>query len=203
LSVCSCPCGLNSASMRPGRVELMRWRTIAPVQGQGSNPRAAEFPSDTQRLHPECRGGASVAVSAGQTLSRQLIRLALLLPERSMDDGLLASISLAHHKTVSPRIRIARRWSLAAQARAVTASRQSRRIASPWLTRTDRSAARSWNRPLTIEPRTLLVTTGRNGHAYGPQLAVAYTMRLSTGCPCASKSPSHVMSRRARSWVGP
>jgi len=120
-----------------------------------------------------------------------------------MDDGLLASISLAHHKTVSPRIRIARRWSLAAQARAVTASRQSRRIASPWLTRTDRSAARSWNRPLTIEPRTLLVTTGRNGHAYGPQLAVAYTMRLSTGCPCASKSPSHVMSRRARSWVGP
>lgn len=120
-----------------------------------------------------------------------------------MDDGLLASISLAHHKTVSPRIHIARRWSLAAQARAVTASRQSRRIASPWLTRTDRSAARSWNRPLTIEPRTLLVTTGRNGHAYGPQLAVAYTMRLSTGCPCASKSPSHVMSRRARSWVGP
>jgi hypothetical protein len=56
---------------------------------------------------------------------------------------------------------------------------------------------------ITSPPLPVLVTTGRNGHAYGPQLAVAYTMRLSTGCPCASKSPSHVMSRRARSWVGP
>ncbi|MGW0574095.1 ATP-dependent DNA ligase [Streptomyces tauricus] len=108
-----------------------------------------------------------------------------------------------HPRTASPRIHIAPRCSLAAQARAVTASRRSRWIASPWLTRTGRSAARSWNRPPTIELRTLLVTAGRNGHADGPQLAVAYTMRLSTGCPCASKSPSHVMSRRARSWVGP
>lgn len=57
---------------------------------------------------------------------------------------------------------------------------------------------------ITLTNRSqVLVTIGRNGHAYGPQRAVAYTMRLSTGCPCASKSPSHVMSRRARSWVGP
>ncbi|MGO1025731.1 hypothetical protein ACTOXX_34725 [Streptomyces rubiginosohelvolus] len=55
-------------------------------------------------------------------------------------------------RTASPRIHIVRRWSLAARASAVTASRRSRRIVSPWFTRTDRSAARSWKRPLMSEP---------------------------------------------------
>ncbi|MEI7029644.1 hypothetical protein [Streptomyces pratensis] len=41
----------------------------------------------------------------------------------------------------SPRFHIAVRWSLAAQARAVTASRRSRRIVSLWVTRICRSAA--------------------------------------------------------------
>lgn len=46
-------------------------------------------------------------------------------------------------RRASPHIHIVRRWSLAAQASAVTASRRSRRIVSPWLTRTDRSVGRS------------------------------------------------------------
>lgn len=35
------------------------------------------------------------------------------------------------------------------------------------------------------------------------QRSVAYTMRLSRGCPSASKSPSHVISRSTRSSVAP
>lgn len=69
-----------------------------------------------------------------------------------------SSTSLAPRSRAYPRIHKARRWWEPAEASVVTASSRSRRNCSAAAARSARPAARCWNVPVTIDPRSVPTT---------------------------------------------